>query len=371
MPRQSVAGEIWSDAFPPAPQAPTEWIWEGLIKPRSLTLLTSQWKAGKTTLLSILLGLRVAGGSLGGLAVKPGNTLIITEEPIPDWEARAAKHHFGDNVSFISKPFRTIPTEKEWQELLDRALTIHTVHGVDLFLIDPLAPFLRNENQARCMLEALLPLDKLLQVGMAGTLLHHPGRGERPLGQAARGSGALLGHVDVSIDMRLPPGEGPDTRRRQLFALSRYPPSPRRLTMELDETGTIYTLVPSRAQAQADAAWEVIRLILAEAPQKLTRQDIINEWPPDAYQPCATTVWSRLGKAVEDGLVLCEGSGSKSDPFRYWLLQREAVWAEDPFYALMEAQRQQLGLPFESLTERKEKLRQAGEITDGPADGAD
>jgi hypothetical protein len=38
--------------------------------------MTSQWKSGKTTLLSILLGLRVAGGSLGGLSGRPGKTLI-------------------------------------------------------------------------------------------------------------------------------------------------------------------------------------------------------------------------------------------------------------------------------------------------------
>jgi hypothetical protein len=70
-------------------------------------------------------------------------------------------------------------------------------------------------------------------------------------------------------------------------------------------------------------------------------------------------------------VVLCEGKGSKSDPFRYWLPQREAVWKEDPLYLLMEAQRQQLQLPFESLTQRKEKLRQAGELKDGPAEGAE
>ena len=77
--------------------------------------------------------------------------------------------------------------------------------------------------------------------------------------------------------------------------------------------------------------------------------------------PSATTLWRRLDKAVEQGLVSCEGKGSKSDPFRYWLAEREAVWKEDPFYVLFEAQRQQLKLPFESLSERKEKLRQAGE----------
>jgi len=36
-----------------------------------------------------------------------------------------------------------------------------------------------------------------------------------------------------------------------------------------------------------------------------------------------------------------------------------------PLYEFLEAQRQQLKLPFESLTERKEKLRQAGESRGG------
>jgi hypothetical protein len=36
----------------------------------------------------------------------------------------------------------------------------------------------------------------------------------------------------------------------------------------------------------------------------------------------------------------------------------------------MEQQRQTLNLPFESLTQRKEKLRQAGEPP-GPTEGAD
>jgi hypothetical protein len=370
MSRPPAAGEIWSDAIPRQAEEPTDWIWQGLIKPGSLTLLTAPWKAGKTTLLSVLLGLRVTGGELGGLAVKPGHTLVITEEPMTLWEARSAKHRFGASVCFLPRPFRTIPTEQEWHGLLDRALAIHRAHDVDLFVIDPLAPFLRQENQARGMLEALLPLGELLRAGMAGALLHHPGRGERPLGQAARGSGALLGHVDVSIDMRLPPG-APDTRRRRLFILSRYPSSPRQLLLELDESGTRYTPVAQTAEGPAEDHWGTIRLILAEAPQKLTRQDILLEWPAEPAPPSATTLWRQLDRAVAQGLVLCEGTGSRRDPFRYWLPEREAVWRQDPLYALIEAQRQQLQLPFESLTERKAKLRQAGESKGGPAEGAE
>jgi hypothetical protein len=370
MSRPSAAGEIWAGAIPRAPEAPTDWIWQGLIKPGNLTLLTSQWKAGKTTLLSILLSMRVAGGMLGGLAVKPGKTLVVTEEDLLLWDERAQKHHLGDSVCFFPRPFKTIPTEQEWLGLIERALAVNREHGVDLVVIDPLAPFLRSENQARGMLQALLPLGQLLRVGMAGLLLHHPGRGERPLGQAARGSGALLGHVDVSIDMRLPRGD-PLTRRRRLFILSRHPGSPQQLTLELDQTGTIYHLAPETAQEQFEADWETIRPILAEAPQKLTRQDILMEWPADLEPPSAMTVWRRLDKAVEQGVVLCEGKGTRRDPFRYWLPEREAVWKQDPLQVLIEAQREQLKLPFESLAERREKLRQAGESQDGPAERAE
>jgi hypothetical protein len=56
------AGEIWADAIASRVEERPDWVWEGLVARGNLTLLTSQWKAGKTTLLSVLLGARVAGG---------------------------------------------------------------------------------------------------------------------------------------------------------------------------------------------------------------------------------------------------------------------------------------------------------------------
>jgi hypothetical protein len=368
MPTIPAAGEVWSDALTLAPEQPREWVWHGLIGPGNLTLLTGQPRAGKTTLLSVLLGLRVAGGQLGGLAVRPGKTLIITEETRELWAERARKHSFGASVSVIDRPFRTVPGERQWLGLLERVKKIRRRHGIDLVVFDSLARFLRCENNARAMLDALLPLTPLLDTGMAALLMHHPGRGERPLGMAARGSGALLGHVDVSIEMRCPRGDT-WTRRRRLFTFSRHAVSPPPLMLELDSSGTAYHLVSETAEDQFEAAWEPIRLVLAEATQKLTRQDVHAEWPAGLDRPDAITVWRRLDRAREQGWVQCEGAGSKSDPFRYWLPEREATWNEDPLYRLMEQQRQALGLPFESLSERKEKLRQAG-LAEGPTEGA-
>jgi hypothetical protein len=96
-------------------------------------------------------------------------------------------------------------------------------------------------------------------------------------------------------------------------------------------------------------------MVLDEAPQKLTRDDILAEWPPDFARPNATTLWRWLGRATEQGILAREGSGRKSDPFRYWLPEREAIWKQDYLYEIQERQSTELNLPFESLQERKRK----------------
>src|SRR4029077_17366089 len=186
-----------------APQT-VDWLWDGFVAGGNLTLLTSQWKAGKTTLLSLLLSRRKQGGQLAGLAVKPGKSVVVSEEPLSLWADRARRFDFGGQVCFISQPFRTIPGPEDWQTLLDRILALKQQHGIDLAVFDPLAPFLRCENHAQGILETLLPLRALTENGLAVLLLHHPAKREKPVGQAARGSEALLGHVDISIEMRHP-----------------------------------------------------------------------------------------------------------------------------------------------------------------------
>jgi hypothetical protein len=303
------------------------------------------------------------------LQVRPGKTVVVSEEPLSLWADRARRLDFGGKVCFLPRPFLTIPRLEEWQALLDRILALRQLHGIDLAVIDPLAPFLRGENQARSMLESLMPLGALTRAGMALFLLHHPGRGRRPIGQAARGSGALLGHVDISIEMRHPGGNAL-TRRRRFLALSRHDETPRKLLLELNPEGTDYLPVAGPAEDAFQSAWTPLRLVLAHAPQKLTRLDILAEWPPDFEKPNAASLWRFLDRAVERGLVACEGSGHKADPFRYWLPEREAVWKQAPFYDLFEEQKRTLGLPFESLQDRKRKVGEAG-LASGPGPEAD
>jgi hypothetical protein len=169
---------------------------------------------------------------------------------------------------------------------------------------------------------------------MAVLLLHHPRRASSPAGAAARGSGALLGFVDVLIEMTWPRGASAGGRARRLQAWSRYQGTPPNLLMELTPDGADYLPVtePSEAgDASDDQAPlpEALRLVLEGASRKLTRQEILDGWLPDFLPaPDGGTLCRWLLRAVEAGQVCRDGSGRRNDPFRYWLPAQEEQWRQ-------------------------------------------
>src|SRR5687767_6846567 len=111
--------ELWRRDLASA-SAPLTWIWHGLLSPGQITLLTSQWKTGKTTLVSLLLARRVSGGQLAGQAVAAGGTAIVSEESATLWDRRAQLLDPGQRVCFFCRPFGGKPRMEQWQTLLDR-----------------------------------------------------------------------------------------------------------------------------------------------------------------------------------------------------------------------------------------------------------
>lgn len=327
MNRSSLPQPLWvQDVVIEGGPAAADWIWHGIIARGNLTLLTSLWKSGKTTLVSLLLSRRKRGGTLCGLPVVPGKTVVVTEEDTSLWADRIRRGDMGNNVCFFPRPFRHIPTAEEWQALIDRILQVHRDHGIDLVVIDPLAPFVRDENHARGIFEALLPLSALTERGIAVLVLQHPRKGKVRAGQAARGSGALLGHVDISIEMRHPGGDVL-TRRRRFLGYSRHLQTPRHLLLELNADGTDYVPVPDGDSDGFQSGWEQIRKVLETAPHKLTRHDILAQWPPDFNKPDpATLPPSGPEGRTSDGKTV--SVGSKSCAKRAW---------ESPIFFLVSA----------------------------------
>jgi hypothetical protein len=313
---------LWQSDLREAAARQASWLWHGYLAPGNVTLLTSQWKSGKTTLVAVLLARLKAGGQLAGLPVWPGKAVVISEESPLHWYRRDQKLHFGDHVCWLCRPFAHRPRPEEWSALVDHLATLREQHGIDLVVIDPLASFLpaRTENIAGAMLDALLPLQRLTRRGVCVLVLHHPRKGEVKAGQAARGSGALAGHVDIVLEMTWYGRPSDPDRRRRIEAYSRHEETPRRLVIELTADGTDYLAHGDLGEDTSDESREVLRGVLAAAGRPLTRREILARWPRGALPaPDAVTLWRWLERLVGEGEVSRDGSGRRNRPYRYGL----------------------------------------------------
>src|ERR1700756_3653645 len=89
-------GNAWVQNF----KQPTPWIWDGLVAEEAITLLSAPEKTGKTTLLSLLLDRRREGGQLLGRRVRPGRTILCSEENGSLWALRQPPLNFGPQLEY-------------------------------------------------------------------------------------------------------------------------------------------------------------------------------------------------------------------------------------------------------------------------------
>ena len=320
-------GSVFLRAGGPRPAA---WLWQGYLAPGSVTLLTSLWKAGKTTLVSILLARLGTGGRLAGLPLSAGRAVIVSEEDTRHWQLRDDVLHFGDHLGWALRPFAGKPTLEQWEAFVGDLVADHEAQPFALLVIDPLADFMAgSENDAACVLRFLKPLQLLTRRGVAVLIVHHPGKEERPAGMAARGSGALSGAADILIEMTSYPGAADDDRRRRLQAFSRYAETPRQLVIEWTADGTDYENLGTFMDGEFVGSWRTLRTVLAEAPRKLTREEILKRWPGEVPPPL-TTLRRWLERAAAQQLLARDGEGKRPQPYRYWLPERVEVWMKDP-----------------------------------------
>ena len=328
----SFAG-LWSETLDQeSPAIP--WLWEGYLAPGKVTLLTSLWKAGKSTLVSILLSKLAEGGMLAGLPVKPGRAIIVSEESVGEWAKRHQTLHFQHSY-FLCRPFRgRKPTLEQWLSLLEYVGRMQREHDMNLLVVDTLTTFLPGLNEAAAgpMMQALLPLNDLIERDMNVLLNHHPKKGEVAAGQAARGSGALGSFADIVLEMDRCAHPAEEDRRRKILAFSRSDLTPRQLVIELNREGTDYITHGTFQDDEFLQNWDKVKMVLEDAKDWRTRRQILEDWPADFAKPNDITLLRWLGRAVALSQLLQQGTGKRNDPFRYALPGQEDVWRQDPLY---------------------------------------
>jgi hypothetical protein len=301
-----------------------------------VTLLTGLPKTGKTTLLAHLLARRFAAAALLDRPVRRGVTVVITEESRAIWNQRRRNLVFGPDVCFFYRPCPTRPTPEEFDALLARLLELHETRGVDLVVFDPLTFFLPFRSESPLALTAALnPLHRLTEKQMAVLLMHHAGKGSWAFGQAARGSPALTGFVEISLELHPFAAGSPGDRRRLLVGSGRSDETPPVLLMQLDPAGADYAILPHEPEAEIPAFWPALQGVLEDAKDKLSTLMILDRWAEDRPRPTLRTLCRWLDAARAANLVATSGTGFKSDPFYYWLPSRMQAWLADDFWRTM------------------------------------
>ena len=301
------------------------WLWRGLLAPGQLTLLTSLWKSGKTTLLSLLLARMKDGGELLGLPVRPATALILSEENSSHWQTRRQRLTFGQQTHVISQPFIGKPSDAEWGALIDHSANVLGTEGGRLLVVDTVSTLFPKgaETNADCMVRALAPLRRVAALGIAVWLMHHPRKGKLLAGQWARGTGSLPACVDIVLEMHAFRDDDLYDRRRLLSGRSRHEETPRRLLIELLADGTDYRVIAEEPDEDFERAWSAICMVLSDYEDPQTATDIMRAWPAISAPPSRATLQRWLARAVQGQLLCYEATNRKNAPYRYWLREAE------------------------------------------------
>jgi hypothetical protein len=295
-------------------------VWDGLLARGANSLRTGVWKTGKTTLLAGLVHALGGGGEFLGRACARGRVVVLSEESRAHWAERQRVIPVGDNARLVSRPFPGRPTAAEWAELVAAVDGLREPGPLDLFVVDPLSPFLPgwSDCDSGALLRFLEPLRLLAQGGTAVLVLHHPRRKESAEGSLARGGGALLGFVDAVLELH-PVGRGGGGTRRRLTCRSRRPGAVGELVYEWVPGTAEFRAVPTDADAEFRENWEPVRALLDDRPAAATCQELLADWPLEAAPPSRAQLYRWLRRAAAAGLAVRTGDGTKRDPFRFAL----------------------------------------------------
>jgi hypothetical protein len=129
-------GNAWLQTL----KQPIPWIWDGVVAEDAVTLLSAPEKTGKTTLLSLLLDRRRAGRQVLGGGVRPGRTILCSEENDCLWALRQPPLDFGPQREY-HRPIGGNPTPGRWRRFIDHLLGL-AEDSFDLLVIDRVMRFL-------------------------------------------------------------------------------------------------------------------------------------------------------------------------------------------------------------------------------------
>ena len=300
------------------------WLWRGILAPSRITLLAAEYKAGKTTFISLLLKAMKEGGTLCGAEVKPGSAVIVSEEPADFWIDRNEHLDLGNHVQVIEIPFAHKPSYDHWKQMIEEAVHWLLYHTADLVVFDTLSHLwcVERENDNAEVSKALMPLRAIARELASVLLVHHFGAGTERM----RGATELGGFVDTIVQLHRAFPENILSRERRLKISGRLSREPSDMRIELNAAGTDYDILDGQPPRTAPTTWEIVsELISLAVPPGWSAQDFRNQWPSDRQPPTEKKLLDLIKDRWQQAGWSRTGAGVKGDPFHWYKADQEII----------------------------------------------
>jgi len=289
------------------------WIFEGYVARGTLALIAGKPKAGKSTLVCAIVDAITSGATTFlDRHVATGDVLYVTEEgaiTLRQKLPRTGRLHVLTRERAWPKP--------AWPALIAGAITEAQRTKAVAIVIDSLsfwAEFGADKEKDNSSVQAVM--DKLhaaTRLGIAVILVHHQRKGGGEDTEAVRGGNAIVGAVDVVIELETI-AKAPRTHRR-LIAVGRWPQTPGALVIDRDPaTGAwgVHGQGDNRADT-AHIAWrKAILAALPDTPPGLTLDQLETDLAEDRR------TWApALTQLLDDGTITRTGEGVRGNPYQH------------------------------------------------------
>jgi hypothetical protein len=309
------------------------------------TELAGKIKAsGKTTLATHMVRCVLDGEPFLGEPTTKSPVVLLTEQPPASFrETLRRADLLGREDLFVLYAHEALGLP--WPQVAAAAIAEAERQGARAIVVDTLGRFagLRGdgENNAGDAEAAVLALAAQATArGMAVLLIRHERKSGGEVGDAARGSSAFGGAVDIVLLLRRME-HAPRKTVRVLFALSRFDDAPDELVIDLTEHG--YEPLGTPANLAREEARRLLLGVLPAGPEeslaigdrkeKRTNQQTGEVEEVEVKGLCSLTGLKKtladevLGLLDEKGVISHVGEGKRGDPRRYYRVRAQG---EDP-----------------------------------------
>lgn len=293
----------------------TPWLVRGYLARRGVTLLSALPKCGKSTMAyAIVAALQRGDPEWCGLALPEScDTLVLTEED----DSVLAETFRALKVDPLRAPAITRRKAFPRRPLavdVDKAIkAIGKNPRIGLVIIDTWTFWAnlpeKGGNDRDTVNRAYQEISRLAATGVAVLILHHSRKSDGEHGTAASGSNALVGAVDVSLEMRRF-GKGEDNNTRAIKAYGRFQRIPDETVVELHDGA--YRGLGDAQQSRQKLKEDRLGQVLLNCARWLTADEVA-----DAAGMKAADVIKALGSMYAGGFIQRVGTGVKGSPRLY------------------------------------------------------